>query len=433
MVEDSFNNRVIVSGSRTGRAAFRRFVRDLDVPTTQQGGVEVIYLNYSSAEDIKVILDGMLQSETFLKLAGEASAADSGSGSSFTIQADTANNAIVIAASASVIGEVENVVRKLDRRRPQVLIEAIIANVSQDVAREITSELASVGRSSGGLVTSFDGLLTSLLGSLGDFALSDDSSVSASAALGSIGNGVVGGVGNFDSDSGEGWALLIEALASDTNTTILSTPSVLTLDNEEANLSVGQEVPFVTGSFTSDVGDSTNPFQTIEREEVGVVLTVTPQINNANTVQLDIAQEISSIASAVVDGISDVITDKSTIETHVMVEDQELLVLGGLMQDSETDTQTKVPILGDIPLLGLLFRGDSKSKGQDVLMMFIRPTIIRTSEDARGVSSKRFDYLREFHLDENDEAIDLRKEIFNIFESESNADDIDADAGVGVD
>lgn len=421
IVEDSFNNRVIVSGSRTARSSFRRFVTQLDVPTTQQGGVEVIYLNYASAEDIKPILDGMLQSETFLKLAGEGGNAEGGAEGSFTIQADTDNNAIVIAASASVIGEVQNVIRKLDRRRPQVLIEAIIASVSEDVARDVSSQLALAGRNTGGLVSSFDGVLTSLLGVVveGEITSSTDgdTTIDASTALSGIGTGVTGAFGDFDNDSGEGWGLLIQALATDTNTKILSTPSILTLDNEEASLSVGQEVPFVTGSFTSTTNSSTNPFQTIEREEVGVVLTVTPQINDADAVRLQISQEISSIAAALTEGVSDIVTDKSTITTNVMVEDRELLVLGGLMQDQESDSEAKVPLLGDVPLLGWLFRDDSRSADQNVLMMFIRPTILRTSEDASAVSKQRYEYLRQYQTDtENEEDINMSEDIFEMFD-----------------
>lgn len=426
IVEDSFNNRVIVSGSRTARAGFRTFVKELDVPTTEQGGVEVIYLNYSSAEDIKPILDGMLASETFLRLAGEGAAvAPGGDGataaaSGFTIQADTDNNALVIAASASVISEVRNVIRKLDRRRPQVLIEGVIASVSEDVSRDIASELAAVGRNTGGLVTSFDGVLNTLLGVIADDALSDGAGgIDASAALSGIGAGVTGAFGDFDSDSGEGFGLLIRALATDSRTNILSTPSVLTLDNEEASLSVGQEVPFITGSFTGAADNATNPFQTIEREEVGVVLTVTPQINDGDSVRLQIAQEISSVAETAVQGVSDVVTDVTTLTTNVIIEDRELLVLGGLIQDQKNETKSKVPILGSIPVLGWLFRDSGKSVSQDVLMVFIRPTILREPEDAAVITDERYKYLREYQFDsELERGRSTSDDIFELFDPE---------------
>ena len=414
VVEDSINNRVIVSGSRTGRASFKRFIRDLDVPAgSQQGGVEVIYLNYASAEEIQPILEGMLQSETFLRLAGERGGEGAAEGN-FTIQADVANNAIVIAASASIISEVHNVVRKLDRRRPQVLIEAIIASVSENVARDITSEVATVGRNTGAIVSSFGSALTSVLGALGT-SIANDTNFDTNSLGGAVSPGVSGGFGGFDSSSGTGWALLINAIASDNDSNILSTPSVLTLDNEEASLSVGQEVPFVTGSFTDSNNASTNPFQTIQREEVGVVLTVTPQINDASSVQLEIAQEISGISTQAVAGVADIVTDKSTITTSVMVEDGQLLVLGGLMRDAEIAGKSKVPILGDIPLLGLLFRDSTKSADQEVLMMFIRPTIIRNPEDAQELSTKKYDYLRAYQTDPDGKG-DVGEDILKLLE-----------------
>ena len=424
IVEDSFNNRVIVSGSRPYRAGFRKFVKELDVPTTstQQGGVEVIYLDYAAAEEIQPILEGMLQSETFLQLAGETSAPDGSgtdSGGNFSIQADTDNNAIVIAASASVIGQIKNVIRKLDRRRPQVLIEAIVASVSEDVAREISTEISTFTRDTGGLVASFDGVLNQLIGVIADDALSDgDSAIGIGTAVAGIPPGITGAFGDFDSDTGEGWALLINALASDSETDILSTPSVLTLDNEEATLSVGQEVPFVTGSFTSATTDGgANPFQTIEREEVGVVLTVTPQINDGDSVRMQISQEISSISTVPVAGVSDIVTDQSNISTNVIVEDGNLLILGGLIQDESSNVQSRVPILGSIPLIGWLFRDDAKSTGKTVLMMFVRPTIVREPEKASEVSREKFDYLKQYRINGLDgRGVEVSEDILDIFE-----------------
>jgi len=246
-------------------------------------------------------------------------------------------------------------------------------------------------------------------------SVANDTNADISGAANLINPGITGGFGGFDSSSGVGWALLISAIDSDNDSNILSTPSVLTLDNEEASLSVGQEVPFVTGSFTDTNNSSTNPFQTIQREEVGVVLTVTPQINDASSVQLTLDQEISGIATQAVAGVADVVTDKSTISTTVMVEDGELLVLGGLMRDSQTDGKSKTPILGDIPLLGWLFRERSKAADQEVLMMFIRPTIIRTAEDAREVSTRKYDYLRQYQTD-LDGKINVGEDILKLLE-----------------
>lgn len=390
IVEDSFNNRVIVGGPRTGRAAFRQMLKSLDVPTSQQSGVEVIYLDYSKAEDIKPILDGMMESETFLKGAG-AGGGEGSSQSTYRIEAEADNNALVIAAPASVIAQIQSVVRKLDRPRLQVLIEAVIAEVSEVQANRLSTQLAAASRDNGGVLTNFDGLIPALIGVAADRQVTGDE---LTGLAGTAGTGSFFGGGTFDSDTGEGIGLIIEALKTDTDTTVLSSPSVVTLDNEEAELNVGQEVPFITGSFTNSNNSSTNPFQTIEREEVGVKLKVIPQINEGNAVRLEIEQESSSIATAVTSEAADVVTNKSTITTNVMINDGEVLILGGLMDGNIRDVETKVPLLGDIPLLGHLFKSSDRNDNQRVLMIFIRPTIIRSVADASRVTKERFDFLR---------------------------------------
>ncbi|MBC6427649.1 MAG: type II secretion system secretin GspD, partial [Cellvibrionales bacterium] len=400
IIEDSFNNRVIVGGPRIGRAAFRRMLATLDVPAKQGGGVEVLYLNYSKAEEIKPILDGMLESETFLRSAGESTGRDGKSRANYRIEVEPDNNALVVAASAPVVAQLRAVVRKLDRPRLQVLIEAVIAEVSEDQANRLTTQLVAVSQNTGGVLTNFDELVPSLLG----LGLSDNiTAEQLGTAAGRAGVGTFWGGGKFDSDTGKGIGVLIEALKTDTRTTILSAPSVVALDNEEASLNVGQEVPFITGSFTNNNNSSTNPFQTIEREEVGVKIKVTPQINDAGTVRLEIEQESSSIATTTTSqAIADVVTNKSTIITNVMVTDGEVLVLGGLMDGQFEDSETKVPLLGDIPLLGRLFRSSNQKNDQGVLMIFIRPTILRSVADARAVTRERFEYLRTHDLSEKD-------------------------------
>ena len=202
----------------------------------------------------------------------------------------------------------------------------------------------------------------------------------------------LGVAGDFDEITGKGMGILIQALKTDGATNILSTPSVVTLDNEEATLSVGEEVPFVTGSYSSINSNASNgnPFQTVNREEVGVMLKVKPQISKGNGVRLEIEQESSKVKSGDV-GLQ--VTSKSTMQTNVMIQDGELLILGGLIEDQSNGSDSKVPLLGDIPLLGRLFRSSSRDSKQTVLMMFIRPTIIRTAEDARKLSTKKFDHL----------------------------------------
>ena len=373
LVEDGLNNRVIISGPGIARSAFKNMLKSLDIPSTKKGGVEVIYLDYSRAAEIKPIIDGMLKSDVFLRLAGE-STGDKKSKTSYQIEIDELNNALIIAASSAVIREVKNVVSKLDRSRPQVLIEAVIAELSEDQAKQLSANLIYTSKNRGGYLTNFDGLLSTLLGA----GLGDPSDADVNTALGQLPQSTLGVAGDFDGVTGKGMGVLIQALKTDGSTNILSTPSVVTLDNEEATLSVGEEVPFVTGSLSSisNNNSNSNPFTTVNREEVGVMLKVKPQISKGNAVRLEIEQESSKVKSGE-PGLQT--TSKSTMQTNVMIQDGELLILGGLIEDQSDNTASKVPLLGDIPLLGRLFKSSNKSESQSVLMMFIRPTIIRNA------------------------------------------------------
>jgi len=388
LVEDGMNNRVIVSGPGAARRAFKTMLKTLDQPLTKKGSVEVIYLDYSRAAEMKPIVEGMLQSDIFLQLAGEAGA-EGKSKSNYQIQIDGLSNALVVAAPTAVIREIKNVVTQLDRSRPQVLIEAVIAELSEDQAKRLSAQLAYTSKNRGGYLTKFDNLLTTLIGVGADGDVSSADATALGAALGTAAT-TIGVAGDFDPVTGKGIGVLIQALKTDGSTKILSTPSVVTLDNEEATLSVGEEVPFQTGSFTSSNNGSNNPFTTINREEVGVKLKVKPQISKGDSVRLEIEQESSKVKSGE-PGLQT--TSKSTMQTNVLIQDGELLILGGLIEDQTNGTATKVPLLGDIPLLGRLFRSTSKSDSQSVLMMFIRPTIIRTAEDARNLSESKYRHL----------------------------------------
>ena len=392
LVEDGLNNRVIVSGPSMARASFKSMLKTLDLPSVKKGSVEVIYLNYSRAEEMKPIVEGMLQSDIFLRLAGESGSGSKGKAdSAYKIEIDQLNNALVIAAPSAVIREIKNVVSKLDLSRPQVLIEAVIAELSETQAKQLRSELVYTSKDRGGYLTNFDQLLSSLLGVAADGEIDE---ATLAQAVGGLPKTALGVAGDFDKNTGKGMGILIQALKADGTTNILSTPSVVTLDNEEATLSVGEEVPFVTGSFSSINSNSSNgnPFTTVNREEVGVMLKVKPQISKGNGVRLEIEQESSKVKN----GSGEVgmqTTSKSTMQTNVMIQDGELLILGGLIEDQSTNNASKVPLLGDIPLLGRLFRSSGRGSSQRVLMMFIRPTIIRTAEDARKLSTKKFDHL----------------------------------------
>ncbi len=392
IVEDTLNNRVIISGPASLRTAFRNMLRALDIPSKRESGIAVINLNYAKALSLKPILDSIMQSETFLMSAGESDGGEAGtSQGNYRVEVDESNNALVIAASPSVLREIRVVIAQLDIRKPQVLIEAVIAEVSQDQALRLSAQLVYADQQAGGYLTQFDNLLATIIGvGSGDIDFTSDA---ATGAIGSV-QGAVIGVGDFDANEGSGFGLLIQALQTDTSTRVLSTPSIVTLDNEEGYISVGTEVPFITGSFTSTNNSASNPFQTIDRETVGIELTVTPQVSEGTLVRLKIEQKSSSLLATPAQlGTADVVTAEREITTNVLVEDGQFLILGGLMDDQYDDTESRVPILGSIPLLGPLFRSTNNSDDQGVLMVFIRPTIIRDSQSASELSADRFEYL----------------------------------------
>ena len=398
VVEDTLNNRLIVSGPSAVRSEFRNMLRTLDVPTTRAGGVEVIYLDYARAVDLKPVIEGMLSSDMFLLVAGEGSSENS---SNYRVEVDESNNALVIAASPAVIREVRGVIRQLDISRPQVLIEAVIAELSEDQAQRLSVQLAYVDQERGGYLTKFDNILATLLGVGSDGDLSEEDISAIGNVLGNTGGGFAVG-GDFDSATGRGFGVLIQALKTDGRTRVLSTPSIVTLDNEEAILTVGEEVPFITGSFTSAASEATNPFTTIERQDVGITLKVQPQISLGDSIRLALEQESSQLQSnSNQRGTADVITSKSTITTNVLVQDGDILVVGGLIDGQFDWIETKVPLLGDIPLVGRLFRSSSVSNDERVLMMFIRPTIIRDAATALAVSERRFNHLITRDLEED--------------------------------
>ena len=273
--------------------------------------------------------------------------------------------------------------------------------MSEDQADLLNSQLVYTSKNRGGYLTKFDNLLATVLGTGTDGDISDADATRLAGLLENT-SGAIGVAGSFDSDTGKGIGLLIQALKTDGSTKILSTPSVVTLDNEEAALSVGEEVPFQSGSFTSSNNGSSNPFTTINREEVGVKLKVKPQISKGNSVRLEIEQESSKVKAGE-PGLQT--TSKSTMKTNVLIQDGELLILGGLIEDQTGGTSSKVPLLGDIPILGHLFRSTTKNDSQSVLMMFIRPTIIRTAEDARNLSEAKYKHLIKRDLDSEESGL----------------------------
>ncbi len=389
IVEDVYNNRLIISGNPVARRDLRSLVAALDVPATEGGSLEVVRLNFAQAEAMKVILESLMSSGMF---RGQAPGGE-GAAAGYKIEADVANNALVIAASPGAITELLNVVRKLDVPRKQVLIEAIVAEISEDQAKRLSVQLAAAG-SEGGAIINFNDLMPALIG----LGLKDEIAGEDLAAL-PLGRGFTGGGATWDDDKKRGFGVLLEALKSDASTNILSTPSIVTLDNQEATISVGQEVPFITGNYVSTNNSVNNPFQTIERKEIGVKLVVTPQINDGQVVRMAIEQETSNLlASAASAGTVDVVTAKRLITTNVMVGDGEFLILGGLIDESFTNEDSRVPVLGSIPVLGHLFRSKSRGSNQSVLMVFIRPTVLDPQGGAGAVTSDKYKYLRQRQL-----------------------------------
>ena len=318
LVEDDLNNRVIVSGPGSAREAFKTMLKSLDVPLSKKGSVEVTYLNYVRAAELKPVLDGLLTSEILLRLAGETTSKGKKSGAkvAYKVEIDELNNALILAAPAAVIREIKAIVAKLDISRPQVLIEAVIAQLSESQANELGTDLLYTSKDKGGYLTNFDGLLSSLVGA-GVNGTPDAATLTT--IVGSIPQSTVIVGGDFDPVTGKGMGLLIEALKADEDTNILSTPSVVTLDNEEAKLTSGEEVPFQTGGYQPSGSGTSNPFTTYNREEVGILLTVKPQISKGNAIRLEIEQESSKVSS-VDPQTRQVTTSKNTIKTNVMIE-----------------------------------------------------------------------------------------------------------------
>lgn len=388
---DERTNSILLIGERSERLKYRAIIADLDSPIESGGNTHVVYLRYANAQNVASILTNVAQE--MMKAEGKNVAAAGGAGgaagASVSVQADEDTNALVISASAAVFPSLRSVIQQLDIPRAQVHVEAIIAEVSLDTAKELGVQWGAYESGTGVLTTRFPN------------EPSPESLVDiVSGVLSPIPTGLTLGLGSF-SNSGLNIATIIRALEGDGETNLLSTPSIVTLDNQEAEIVVGQNVPFVTGQSTSDASDTQNPFQTIEREDVGITLKVTPQINEGDAITLELYQEVSAIAASS-SGAVDIVTTKRSISTTVQLEDEQMLVLGGLIDDAYTDSEQKVPFLGDIPGIGALFRSNRTQKIKRNLMVFIRATIIKDPAKARTLSVNKYNFMRDIQLQENE-------------------------------
>ncbi len=396
---DERTNSVLISGNLNGRLRYRALIAHLDTPNEDGGDTRVRYLNYADAEDLAT----KLQTQ-FSATGAQGTAGDSTQG--VNIWADAGTNALIINASANVLQDLNSVIDRLDIRRAQVKVDAIIVEVSEETATALGVTWAVQGSGSDNPValTNFGSTLPGIvqLGAAGAGGTPDPSVLPEGAVL---------AVGQIR-DNGTSWAAILSALRGDAVNNIISTPSIVTLDNEEAEIKVGQEVPFLTGSFSNTGGaaGAINPFQTIQREEVGVSLKITPQINEGSGVKLTIEQTVSSIDfGASGSGAVDLVTNNRSITTTVFVEDRDILILGGLIDDQLSEREQRVPFLGRIPGLGWLFRARTIEKVNRTLMVFIRPTILRDGVQANFETNAKYSYIRDLQLQQAQETVPLMR------------------------
>jgi general secretion pathway protein D len=398
---DTRTNSILLAGAKSGRLRMRALIAHLDTPLDSGGDTQVIYLHYANAKDLVPILQGVATTLSGVAPPTALKAGESGGGgavSPATIQAHTETNALIISAPPAIFRSLAAVVRQLDIRRNQVLIEAVVAEVADQTASDLGVQWQVAGNNHilGG--TNFtstnspgNNILTASANPLG---------LGNGFNLGYVGGTITLPNGTKIAQLGA----LVSALQSDGKSNILSTPSVLTLDNQEAQIKVAQEVPFLTGQYTTNASSTTsgattptngitNPFQTIERKDVGLVLKVKPQINEGESVRLDIHQEVSNLLPPV-QGAVDLVTNKRELTTSVLVKDDSLLVLGGLLDNQVKDNVQKVPGFGDIPLIGNLFRYRTNSRQKTDLMVFLHPKILRDAATEAAVSSEKYNYMR---------------------------------------
>ena len=396
VVADDRSNSILIGGEESQRLRLRALIAHLDTPLEAGGDTRVRYLHYANAEKIapklKEQITGIAQAAPGAAGAGAQGSPQAQAEKNAMVWADPSNNALVITAPPKIMRAVMDIVDKLDIRRPQVLVEAIIAEVDIDKDAELGINWAAFSNGqnipAGAFVSPVGG--TSIV----DLAGAIQSPANATTTLL---QGTTIGIGRI-AGTGVNFAAMVRAIRGDTNTNVVATPSAVTMDNQEAELKVAQEVPFVTGQFTNTTavtGGTVNPFQTIQREEVGTILKVTPTISpEGSAVMLKIAIESSSIGQKPA-GAVDLVTNKRTISTTVLIEDGGVVVLGGLIEDNSVKGENRVPYLGNIPLIGLLFKTRNATSTKNNLILFIRPKILRDQAQAAYETDLKYNYMRD--------------------------------------
>ncbi|MEL6474757.1 MAG: type II secretion system secretin GspD [Pseudomonadota bacterium] len=391
-------NTIVLRGEAADVARVAQIVAELDDQSRpSEDSLKVLSINHGNASDLEPIISGLALSMT------EASSVGNGA-TTPTVAVHAPTNSLIVSASPPVLREIERVVEDLDVRRSQVLVEAIVVELSDSATRELGLQFVVGGADDTPIaVTNFSNVSPNILGLAGALLTDNiDGGTSntnlTTSALAQL-SGVNGGLFGFGTQNADGdiFGAIINAVAGDTDSSILSTPSVMALDNETASFLSGQEIPITTGEALGD--NNANPFRTVERQDVGVQLEVTPQISDEETVRLAIRQEVSSVFGAVTTTSGDLITNKREVSTTILADDGDIIVLGGLIQEDENISVTKVPLLGDIPVLGRAFRSEGKSTSRTNLMVFMRPTIVRDQSDVRSVTDRKYTYIRDQQIE----------------------------------
>jgi general secretion pathway protein D len=403
VVADERTNSIIISGDKSARLRIKTLITYLDTPLQSGGNTKTRFLEYADAEtlanSLKAQIQGIAQSVTGTAAPGGVPVTSSSAvGNSVSIWADKATNALVVSAPPKVMEQIMAIVDALDIRRAQVHVEAIVVEVSASKAAELGVNWALYGSDGSNVPAAVFSGGTNPITAIAAGAVSGDYTA--------LPSGTTFGIGRIV-DSGASFAAILRALQEDGNTNVISTPSIITLDNQEAKIQVTQQVPLITGQYAStgntsgSSGSTVNPFTTVTREDIGTKLTITPKINKGGSVTLKISQEASSLSQQTGDAGS-LITNKRSIENQVMVDDGQTIVLGGLLEDNLIEGSSRVPILGSIPIIGNLFKSRNSTKTKTNLLVFIKPTILRNGVQASYETTSKYNFIRDLQLDRND-------------------------------
>jgi len=409
ITSDDRSNAILMSGDPNSRQQIRNLIQHLDKPLTGDGNTQVIYVNYASAKDLVPILKSV--SGSALKAEKDQSLANVEVG----IDVSEETNALIITAPPSILKTMKGVIQKLDIRRTQVLVEAVIVEVSSDLAEDLGIEWQSSENSD--VVSGF----SSIPGNVAEGSFPRNRNATTTTS-GKEDNKLVLGTGlNLGFYRKDSLRSFLRALEVNSAANILSKPTIVALDNEEAEILVGENVPFITGSAAGS--NNENPFTTIQRQDIGVTLKIKPRVNNDNSITLEIQQSVESIGTAAVE-TADIITKKRNINTKVLIDDDEVLVLGGLIRDEVTDTEKRIPLLGNIPFIGALFRSNSTATVKKNLMVFIHPKILHDSRDNRKASQSRYENISQGQNRLNDTIKTLSSDKLPVMDAYPTVDEI---------